>query len=165
MQLAPQPNRCAIPNLWYFFSFPDQKRQVCPVSVSAENHLCFLIPIGIFIPIIPHMDPTYTDAHHRLARYAKALSHPARVWILQFLDQVDGCIVGDLVKVLPLAQSSVSQHLKELKDAGLIQGDIDPPRVRYCINRRNWQEAQDLFGAFWRLSDPTPEVLPAKEQG
>jgi ArsR family transcriptional regulator, arsenate/arsenite/antimonite-responsive transcriptional repressor len=117
------------------------------------------------MPIIFPMEPTYTDAHHRLARYAKALSHPARVWILQFLDQVDGCIVGDLVKVLPLAQSSVSQHLRELKAAGLIQGDIDPPRVRYCINRSNWQEAQGLFGTFWRLSDPAPETPPANEQG
>jgi ArsR family transcriptional regulator, arsenate/arsenite/antimonite-responsive transcriptional repressor len=109
------------------------------------------------------MEAIYTDAHTRLARYAKALSHPARVWILQFLDQVDGCIVGDLVKVLPLSQSSVSQHLRELKGAGLIQGDIDPPRVRYCINRDNWQEAQGLFGTFWHLPDHAPEGPPAKE--
>ena len=107
------------------------------------------------------MEPTYTDEHTRLARYAKALSHPARVWILQFLDQVDGCIVGDLVKVLPLAQSSVSQHLRELKAAGLIQGDIDPPRVRYCINRAEWGEAQSLFSIFWRLRGEQPEGEPS----
>ncbi|RMG66969.1 MAG: ArsR family transcriptional regulator [Bacteroidetes bacterium] len=104
------------------------------------------------------MEPAYTDTHTRLARLAKALAHPARVWILQFLDQVDGCIVGDLVKVLPLSQSSVSQHLAELKASGLIQGDIDPPRVRYCINRQTWEEARTLFGAFLQLAPPhTPQ--------
>lgn len=103
----------------------------------------------------------YTEAHTRMARYAKALAHPARIWILEFLDQVDGCIVGDLVKVLPLAQSSVSQHLRELKAAGLIQGDIDPPRVRYCINRANWTEARALFGGFWRFGEELPEGAPS----
>ncbi|GAB4408396.1 MAG: metalloregulator ArsR/SmtB family transcription factor [Bacteroidia bacterium] len=91
----------------------------------------------------------YTEEQAQIARYAKALSHPARVWILQFLDRVDGCIVGDLVRVLPLAQSSVSQHLRELKEAGLIQGDIDPPRVRYCINREQWAIAKALFSGLW----------------
>lgn len=90
----------------------------------------------------------YTLEHEKLARYAKALGHPARVFILKYLSQFEGCIVGSIVDELPMAQSTVSQHLKELREAGLIQGNIDPPKVRYCINRANWEEAKQLF---WEL--------------
>lgn len=72
-------------------------------------------------------------ADDELAKYAKALGHPARVRILRILAEQTGCICGDVVAELPLAQSTVSQHLKVLKEAGLIQGEIDGPRVRYCI--------------------------------
>ncbi len=92
------------------------------------------------IPIAP-----YTEKQEKLARYAKALSHPARVFILQFLDQQCACFVGNIVDELPMAQSTVSQHLRELKNAGLIQGEVDPPRVKYCINRENREEAKELF--------------------
>lgn len=68
-----------------------------------------------------------------LARYAKALGHPARVLILKKLIGTDGCIAGDLVDELPLAQSTVSQHLKQLKSAGLIRGEVDGPRICYCV--------------------------------
>ncbi|MFZ2900880.1 MAG: metalloregulator ArsR/SmtB family transcription factor [Saprospiraceae bacterium] len=91
----------------------------------------------------------YTDVDEKLARYAKALGHPVRVFILHFLERQCGCYVGNIVDELPMAQSSVSQHLKELKDAGLIQGEVSPPRVKYCINRENWAEAREMFAAFF----------------
>ena len=95
------------------------------------------------------LEKTYTQEQEKLARYAKALGHPARVFILQFLESCNGCFVGNIVDELPMAQSTVSQHLKELKDAGLIQGTITPPKVRYCINRQNWEEAKSLFKDFF----------------
>lgn len=94
-------------------------------------------------------EKTYTYEQEKLARYAKALGHPARVFILQFLESCNGCFVGNIVDELPIAQSTVSQHLKELKAAGLIQGTIDPPKVKYCINQENWQEAMRLFKEFF----------------
>jgi DNA-binding transcriptional ArsR family regulator len=92
----------------------------------------------------------YTKQQERLARFAKALSHPARLFILEFLESQSCCFVGNIVDELPMAQSSVSQHLKELKDAGLIQGSIEVPRVRYCVNRENWEEAKALFQSFFQ---------------
>jgi ArsR family transcriptional regulator len=73
------------------------------------------------------------EANERLAMLAKALAHPARVAIVRLLIRHDGCIVGDIVDQLPLAQSTVSQHLKQLKDGGLIRGEVDGPRVCYCV--------------------------------
>ena len=87
----------------------------------------------------------FSDRDNRIARYAKALGHPARVAILRLLERKNACYCGDIVEELPIAQATVSQHLKELKDAGLIQGEINPPKVRYCINRDNLQEAKLLF--------------------
>lgn len=72
-------------------------------------------------------------ANEHLARLAKALAHPARVAILRLLVREEGCIVGDIVGELPLAQSTVSQHLKQLKEAGLIRGEVDGPRTCYCV--------------------------------
>lgn len=80
-----------------------------------------------------------------LALYAKALSHPTRILILKHLEKQSCCFTGDLVDILPIAQSTVSQHLKELKNAGLIQGEINPPRIKYCINKENWEKAKRLF--------------------
>jgi len=73
------------------------------------------------------------EANEVLARLAKALAHPARVAIVRMLVRHEGCIVGDIVDELPLAQSTVSQHLKQLKQAGLIRGEVDGPRVCYCV--------------------------------
>ncbi|CCZ38227.1 ArsR/SmtB family transcription factor [Bacteroides thetaiotaomicron] len=87
----------------------------------------------------------YTVAQEQLARFAKAMGHPARIAILHFLAKQDCCFFGDIHEVLPIAKATVSQHLKELKDSGLIQGSIEPPKVRYCINRENWLIAQKLF--------------------
>ena len=89
---------------------------------------------------------------NKLAKYAKALSHPARIAILKLLIKKQACICGDIVDELPLSQSTVSQHLKELNEAGLIKGDIDGVKVCYCIDGEEWKAAQtylgNLFGSF-----------------
>jgi ArsR family transcriptional regulator, arsenate/arsenite/antimonite-responsive transcriptional repressor len=91
----------------------------------------------------------YSGKEEVIARYAKALSHPIRVRILNYLDTQSCCFTGELTEHIPMAQSTISQHLKELKDAGLIQGDLMPPRVKYCINRKAWTEAKKMFAAFF----------------
>ena len=87
----------------------------------------------------------YSEETEQTARFAKALSHPIRLTILKYLSNQSCCFTGDLVDILPMAQSTISQHLKELKEAGLIQGDVTPPRVKYCIHQKNWNKAQQLF--------------------
>ena len=90
-----------------------------------------------------------------LADLAKALSHPARIAILNLLSQKQSCICGDIVSELPLSQSTVSQHLKELKSVGLITGEIDGPRVCYCLDQAKLQAAAALFEKlFTNLSKP-----------
>ena len=84
------------------------------------------------------------DADRDLAAYAKALGHPARIQILRLLARTNGCICGDIVDQVDLAQSTVSQHLKVLKDAGLIRGDIDGPRTCYCIELRAMRRLKAL---------------------
>lgn len=91
----------------------------------------------------------YTMKQEQLARFAKAIGHPARVAILEFLAKQDTCFFGDIHEVLPIAKATVSQHLKELKEAGLIQGEIETPKVKYCINRENWKVASGLFAEFF----------------
>jgi len=88
----------------------------------------------------------FSEQENQLAEYAKAFAHPARVAILKYLVQHKSCICGDLVEVLPLSQSTVSQHLKELKRIGIIKGNIDPPRVCYCIDEKAWNEAKEMLG-------------------
>lgn len=95
------------------------------------------------------MAKKYTIKQEQLARFAKALGHPARVAIMQFLAGQNSCYFGNIHEELPIAKATVSQHLSELKDAGLIQGEVQTPRVRYCINRENWELAQELFSAFF----------------
>ena len=90
-------------------------------------------------------DFQYSEETEELAKLAKALSHPARIIILKHLSQLDSCYTGDLVDVLPLAQATVSQHIKELKNIGLIDGEVNPPKVKYCINQKKWKKAQKLF--------------------
>jgi predicted transcriptional regulator len=91
----------------------------------------------------------YDKQTDELAMYAKALGHSTRITILNYLNQQSCCFTGDLVDVLPLAQSTISQHLKELKNAGLIQGELSPPKIKYCINSENWQKAKLLFTDFF----------------
>lgn len=89
-----------------------------------------------------------SEDQKKLARYAKALGHPVRVYVIQLLSNQSCCYSGDLSDDLPIAKSTLSQHLKELKDAGLIQGEIEAPKIKYCINKENWAEAQRLFNGF-----------------
>ncbi len=91
---------------------------------------------------------TYPKDNAQIAAFCKALGHPARITILKLLLSKDSCICGDIVKEIPLAQSTVSQHLKELKKAGLIQGSITPPQVKYCINQENWLGAKKALKSF-----------------
>lgn len=94
----------------------------------------------------------YSEEQERIARFAKAMGHPARIAILQFLASQECCFFGDIHEELPIAKATVSQHLKELKDAELIQGEIESPKVRYCINRKNWEIAQRMFADFFGQS-------------
>ena len=94
----------------------------------------------------------YTENQEKLARYSKALSNPVRVFIMDFLaNNLDKCCYsGDMAEELPIARSTLSEHLKELKKAGLIQGEINPPYIKYCINRANWEEAKLLYAQFFK---------------
>lgn len=91
----------------------------------------------------------YSEEQERMARFAKAMGHPERMAILQFLARQESCFFGDIHEELPIAKATVSQHLKELKDAGLIQGEIEAPKVKYCINRENWEIARRMFADFF----------------
>lgn len=90
-----------------------------------------------------------TGHQERIARIAKALSHPTRVAIMGFLAKQEQCYFGDIADVLNIAKPTVSQHLKELKEAGLIQGEVEAPKVRYCINCANWEEARKQFASLF----------------
>jgi DNA-binding transcriptional ArsR family regulator len=92
-----------------------------------------------------------TEEQQKAARYAKAMGHPIRMYVLELLSKQACCYSGDLSEELPVVKSTLSQHLKELKDAGLIQGEIEAPRVKYCLNKDNWQEAQNLFRKFLKI--------------
>lgn len=96
----------------------------------------------------------FSVKENRLAKYAKALSHPARIAILKLLISRQACICGDIVDELPLSQSTVSQHLKELKVAGLIKGDIEGVRVCYCIDEKEWEQARALLQDFFKEFQP-----------
>ena len=96
----------------------------------------------------------FTEQDNRIAELAKALAHPARVAILRLLAEKKACICGDLVDELPLSQATVSQHLKELKRIGIIKGEINPPRVCYCINEAVWEEAEQAFAGVFDAFKP-----------
>jgi DNA-binding transcriptional ArsR family regulator len=91
----------------------------------------------------------FTVKDNKIAKYAKALAHPARVAILQLLIKKQACICGDIVDELPLSQSTVSQHLKELKEAGLIKGDIDGAKICYCIDEKEWKNAETYINSLF----------------
>lgn len=97
------------------------------------------------------MAKAITEQQKKAARYAKAMGHPVRLYVLELLSNQNCCYSGDLSDELPIAKSTLSQHLKELKEAGLIQGEIEAPRIKYCINKENWKEAQILFKKFLGL--------------
>lgn len=99
-----------------------------------------------------------------IARISKALSHPVRVYILQKLSKMNSCCYsGDLIDEVPIARSTLSEHLKELKYSGLIQGEINPPYIKYCINRENWEKAKRLLGGF--LNENQPANILCEESG
>jgi len=90
-----------------------------------------------------------TAQQEQLARFAKALGHPIRLAILEMLANQSCCYHGDMSEILPIAKSTLSQHLNELKDAGLIQGTITLPTVKYCIHQENWEKAKTMFSSFF----------------
>ena len=91
----------------------------------------------------------FTLKQNKIARYMKALGHPARIAILEVLIKRQACICGDIVENLPLSQSTVSQHLKELKEAGLIKGEIEGVKVCYCIDEKEWENVKSTFSSFF----------------
>ncbi len=102
---------------------------------------------------------SFTDADKQFARCLKALAHPARLAIVRLLAERDECVCGDIVEDLPLAQSTVSQHLKALKEAGLIQGTVDGPSVCYCLDPEAITTLAEQFGTFFdELSDAAEAV-------
>lgn len=96
-------------------------------------------------PPPPSVDPSW-DPDEEIAQLAKALGHPARVKILRFLLEREECVVGAIVGELPLAQSTVSQHLKVLREAGLIHGEVDGPRICYCADETRIERLRTLLG-------------------
>jgi ArsR family transcriptional regulator, arsenate/arsenite/antimonite-responsive transcriptional repressor len=96
-------------------------------------------------------EKVYTDKQEKIAMYSKALAHPVRVFIIDFLvkNAEKCCYSGDMAEELPIARSTLSQHLKELKAAGLIQGEINPPYIKYCIDKTTWTEARGIFDVFF----------------
>lgn len=93
----------------------------------------------------------FTKNQNKMALLAKALGHPARIAIIQHLLKKEGCVCGDLVDEIGLAQPTVSQHLKELKTIGIIKGTIEGTSVCYCINEKVWQEISEMFSSFFEL--------------
>jgi DNA-binding transcriptional ArsR family regulator len=96
----------------------------------------------------------FTKTQVQLAAFAKALGHPARIAILQFLATQKTCMCGDIVNELPLSQSTVSQHLKELKRVGLIKGNVEGPSICYCIDEKQWQLVKNTLGDLFKNFDP-----------
>jgi ArsR family transcriptional regulator, arsenate/arsenite/antimonite-responsive transcriptional repressor len=101
-------------------------------------------------PVPPPIDPA-ADADETLARLARALGHPARVRILRFLLDREECMAGGIAEELPLAQSTVSQHLKVLREAGLIYGEVDGTRICYCADRERIEQIRTLLSALTQL--------------
>lgn len=97
----------------------------------------------------------FTEVQNNLAAITKALGHPARIAIVQYLIQQKACVCGELVDELPLSQSTVSQHLKELKNTGLIKGTIEGPSVCYCINDEVWDNAKKSLASLFESFSPS----------
>jgi ArsR family transcriptional regulator len=102
----------------------------------------------------------FSADQNQLARLAKALGHPARIAILEYLLQADRCICGDIVEALPLSQATISQHLRELKTVGLIKGTIEGVSVCYCIDHEVWQQHASLLQSFFEKKGPKENCCP-----
>jgi ArsR family transcriptional regulator, arsenate/arsenite/antimonite-responsive transcriptional repressor len=105
---------------------------------------------GIFRTVMKETE-VITEHQKKLARYAKAMGHPIRIYVLELLSDQSCCYSGDLTEILPVVKSTLSGHLKELKSAGLIQGEIEGPKIKYCIDKENWAEAQQLFRKYLKI--------------
>ncbi len=95
----------------------------------------------------------FDEEQNKLASYAKAFAHPARIAILQQIVKNKTCIVGSLADILPLSQSTISQHLKELKNVGIIKGEIEGPSMCYCIHEENWNKARNMLSKLFSEID------------
>lgn len=91
----------------------------------------------------------YQKGTEEMARFAKAFAHPTRIAILRFIQEQKCCFIRDLVDEFPIAQSTISQHVKELKEAGLIHGTLQPPKIKYCLNQENWKKVEAIFSDFF----------------
>ena len=118
----------------------DRAESCCPEATAGEP----CCPPALMSAVAPVDE---SAANEQLARYARALGHPARVAIIRLLLRREACVCGEIVDELPLAQSTVSQHLKQLKDAGLIRGAIDGPRVCYCVEPAAIEQLRALIAA------------------
>ena len=125
------------PNSYNFFK---KKQNNLRVSIINRNIAIQIQTMGLT------KVEEFTVRENKIAQYAKALAHPARVAIMEMLLKKQTCICGDIVDELPLSQSTVSQHLKELKNAGLIKGDIEGVKTCYCIDVKEWQQAKQYLG-------------------
>lgn len=94
----------------------------------------------------------FTAKDNKISNYAKALSHPARIAILKYLSKRRSCVCGDIVINIPLSQSTISQHLKELKNAGLVKGDVEGKNVCYCINEKEWSKVKKTLTDFLNIT-------------
>lgn len=113
-------------------AMPKSAMPMCctPDATAVDPAAGCVCPVPRLAHPVPEDDATWNET---FARLAKALGHPARVAIVRLLLRREGCVCGEIVDELPLAQSTVSQHLKQLKEAGLIRGEIDGPRTCYCV--------------------------------
>lgn len=118
---------------------------LCHQAPTPSSYICDILIFKKLSRTLSQI--SYADEDLQLASFAKAMGHPVRIQILRVLNSQACCYTGDLTEQFPLAQSTISQHLKALKDAGLIQGEIQPPKVKYCLNKENWIIAKKLFEA------------------
>jgi DNA-binding transcriptional ArsR family regulator len=97
---------------------------------------------------------SFNQRQNTIATYAKVIGHPARVAIIDYLLKHNSCICNDLVEEFPLSQSTISQHLKELKQVGIIKGEIEGPKMCYCIDEKVWKEIQEIFSSMFNSYTP-----------
>lgn len=104
---------------------------------------------AIFFLKINSVKNEFSDSQKEIASFAKAMGHPVRIAIMQYLAPLKSCYFGDIHKELGLSKANVSEHLRILKECGLIHGEIVPPKVKYCVNAENWKRASDAFKSFF----------------
>jgi ArsR family transcriptional regulator len=118
------------------------KKKVLKISFV---HFCIVILQYKYIPMGITKTEYFTEEQNELAVLIKAIGHPARIAIIQHLIKVNSCVCGDIVHVLPLAQATVSQHLKELKNAGIIKGNLEGNAICYCLNEEGFKKIKGFF--------------------